>query len=420
MTAHQSSFLNELQWRGYIHQGTDLEGLDELLLKGPVSAYIGFDATADSLHVGSLIQIMMLTHLQRHGHRPVVLMGGGTSKVGDPTGKDAARQYLTDETIAHNIKGIQQVFAKFLTFGAGKTDAIMLNNADWLDTIKYMDFLRDYGRFFSINRMLTFDSVKLRLEREQPLTFLEFNYMILQGFDFAHLAKTHDCRLQLGGSDQWGNIVAGIDLGRRMDLPQLYGLTSPLLATSSGAKMGKTASGAIWLNQERLSAYEYWQFWRNTEDSDVIRFMKLFTLLPQDEIEDLAKFQGQEINLVKKRLADEATALLHGSNALPAIHQTASALFESGTAGLDALEEITLSPEDFIAEGISLLHLLVQAGLTTSNGEGRRMIRGKAIRINQQLIDAELHQVLRSDFEPDGSLIISSGKKKYICVKLIS
>ncbi len=418
MTTYKSTFLNELLWRGFIHQGTDMPGLDALLSTSTVSAYIGFDATADSLHVGSLIQIMMLTHFQRHGHKPIVLMGGATSKIGDPSGKDAARQYLTDEAIDQNITGIKQAFAKFLTFGKGETDALMLNNAQWLDNLNYLSFLRDYGRYFSINRMLTFDSVKLRLEREQPLSFLEFNYMILQGYDFAHLAKENGCRLQLGGSDQWGNIVAGIDLGRRLELPQLYGLTSPLLATSSGAKMGKTASGAVWLNESRLSAYDYWQFWRNTEDADVVRFMKLFTLMDADEIEAMSHLQGQDINESKKRLADAATTLLHGASVLPTIHQTVATLFETGGVSLDALGEIMLPQQDLSETGVSLLHLLVEAGLTTSNGEGRRLIRGKAIRVNNMLVEEELHMVQLKDFDATGSLIISSGKKKHVCVKL--
>ena len=420
MTSYRSTFLQELTWRGFIHQGTDMSALDELLSTTSVSAYIGFDATADSLHVGSLIQIMMLAHLQHHGHKPIVLMGGATSKIGDPSGKDSARQYLTDASIEENLKGIKQVFTKFLTFGHGETEALMLNNAQWLDELNYLGFLRDYGRYFSINRMLTFESVKLRLEREQPLSFLEFNYMILQGYDFAHLAKDYGCRLQLGGSDQWGNIVAGIDLARRMDLPQLYGLTSPLLATSSGAKMGKTASGAVWLNESRLSAYDYWQFWRNTEDADVIRFMKLFTFMNQDEIETMSHLSGQDINEAKKRLADAATTLLHGAGVLPSIHQTVATLFETGGASLEALGELVLSKQDLGETGVSLLHLLLESGLTTSNGEGRRLIRGKAIRLNHSLVEDELHMVHLEDFDPAGTLTISSGKKKHFCVKLSS
>src|SRR3990172_9886368 len=328
MSTVKSEFLHELKSRGYVHQCTDEAGLDKLARAERVTGYIGFDCTAPSLHVGNLLGIMMLRKLQQTGHRPIVLIGGGTTKVGDPSGKDEARKLLSDAEIAANIAGIQSVFHNFVSFGSGPTDALLINNADWLDTLNYIDFLRDYGRHFSVNRMLTYDSVKLRLEREQPLSFIEFNYMVLQAYDFIELYRRHACRLQLGGSDQWGNIVGGIELGRRTDGAELFGLTSPLLTTSSGAKMGKTAAGAVWLNADLVSPYDYWQYWRNTEDGDVARFLKLFTVLPLDEIARLTALQGQELNEAKKVLATEATALVHGRAAAGQAAETARKTFE--------------------------------------------------------------------------------------------
>ena len=330
MSTVKSDFLHELEARGYIHQATDQAGLDRLARGETLTGYIGFDCTAPSLHVGNLVSIMMLRKLQQAGHRPIVLIGGGTTKVGDPSGKDEARKLLTDAEIGANIAGIERVFTKFLSFGKGESDALMVNNADWLDKLNYIDFLRDYGRHFSVNRMLTYDSVKLRLEREQPLSFIEFNYMVLQAYDFVELYRRHGCRLQLGGSDQWGNIVSGIELGRRTDGVELFGLTSPLLTTSSGAKMGKTAAGAVWLNPDMVSPYDYWQYWRNSEDADVERFLKLFTELPLKEIAKLAKLKGAELNEAKKILATEATALVHGRDAADRAAETARATFEQG------------------------------------------------------------------------------------------
>src|SRR5215217_8962194 len=335
MTAYRSSFLKLLAERGYIHQLTDAEALDSLAAREIVPGYIGFDATAPSLHVGSLVQIMMLRRMQQTGHKPIVLMGGGTTKVGDPTGKDESRKLLTDAEIDANIAGIRRVFERFLTFGDGPTDAVMVNNDDWLGKLGYVPFLRDTGRHFTINRMLSFDSVRIRLEREQPLTFLEFNYMILQAYDFLELSRRSGCRLQIGGSDQWGNIVNGIELGRRIDGTELYGVTSPLITTADGAKMGKTAQGAVWLNAELLSPYDYWQFWRNTQDADVGRFLRLFTDLPLDEIARLEALPGSEINLAKKQLATEATRLCHGDAAALAAAETARQTFEQGTVGQD-------------------------------------------------------------------------------------
>jgi tyrosyl-tRNA synthetase len=331
----KSDFLRVLDERGFIHQISDPEGLDKRVLAGPVTAYIGFDCTAPSLHVGSMLPIMMLHWLQQTGNKPITLMGGGTTKVGDPSGKDESRKLLSEADIAANMDGIKQVFSKFLSFGEGKTDAVMVDNAEWLDELKYIAFLRDYGPHFTINRMMTFDSVKLRLEREQPLTFLEFNYMILQAYDFVELSRRYGCELQMGGSDQWGNIINGMELGRRVDQKQLYALTSPLLTTSSGAKMGKTAAGAVWLNADMLSPYDYWQYWRNTEDADVERFLKLFTTLPMEEIAKLAALEGVEINEAKKVLANEATTLLHGADAARAAAETAQKTFEQGGAGED-------------------------------------------------------------------------------------
>jgi tyrosyl-tRNA synthetase len=379
MTAYKSSLLRLLDERGYIHQVTDAAALDALAEKEKISAYIGFDATAPSLHVGSLVQIMMLRRLQQAGHKPVVLMGGGTTKVGDPSGKDEARQLLTAEQIDANIASIRRVFEQFLTFGDGPTDAIMLDNSEWLDELAYVPFLREVGRHFTINRMLTFDSVKLRLDREQPLTFLEFNYMILQAYDFLELSRRAGVRLQMGGSDQWGNIVNGMELGRRIDGTELYGLTTPLITTADGSKMGKTASGAVWLNADQLSPYDYWQFWRNTDDADVGRFLKLFTDLALDQIALLEKLEGAEINQAKAALATAATALLHGEDAARAAAETAKTTFEGGGAGQDL-------PTLQISEGLTVAQALTQLGFTASNGEAKRKVAEGAVRLNDEVI----------------------------------
>ncbi|MFL6788849.1 MAG: tyrosine--tRNA ligase [Sphingomicrobium sp.] len=399
----QSSLLRLLDERGYIHQATDAAGLDALASRDVVAGYIGFDATAPSLHVGSLVQIMMLRRMQQAGHRPIVLMGGGTTKIGDPSGKDESRKLLSDEDIQANIASIRKVFEHFLTFGDGPTDAIMVDNADWLDRLAYIDLLRTIGPHFTVNRMLTFDSVKLRLDREQPLTFLEFNYMILQAYDFRELSLRHGCRLQLGGSDQWGNIVNGVDLARRMDGAELFGITTPLVTTADGAKMGTTASGAVWLNADQLSAYDYWQFWRNTADADVIRFLKLFTDLPLERIEELAQLQGQAVNDAKIVLANEATAMLHGRKAAEAAAETARRTFEEGAAGgeLPTLQV----PEG----GISILQALTGLGFAASNGEARRKIGEGAVKLNGETV-SDQQLVLEVGTEP---LKLSLGKKKH-------
>ena len=390
MTTYSSSLLRLLDERGYIHQLTDAEGLDALASKEIVTGYIGFDATAPSLHVGSLVQIMLLRRLQESGHKPIVLMGGGTTKVGDPTGKDESRKLLTDEEINANIAGIRKVFERFLKFGDGPTDAIIVNNDDWLGKLEYVPFLREVGRHFTINRMMTFDSVKLRLEREQPLTFLEFNYMILQGYDFLELSRRHGLRLQLGGSDQWGNIVNGIELSRRIDGTEVFGVTTPLITNPDGSKMGKTAQGAVWLNGEQLSPYDYWQFWRNTDDSNVGRFLRLFTDLPLEEVARLEGLPGAQINEAKAVLATEATAMLHGRAAAEAAAQTARETFEGGGAGGDL-------PTLSVGEGVSVAHALTQLGFTPSNKEAKRKIAEGAVRLNDLVVS-------------DPGLIVSQGK----------
>lgn len=415
MPEPKSEFLQAAIARGFVHQCTDLEALDELASRETITAYIGFDATADSLHAGSLVPIMLLRLLQRTGHRPLVLMGGGTTKVGDPSGKDTQRQLLSVDDINANIAGIKGVFEKFLTFGDGKTDAFMVNNADWLDDLSYIDFLRDYGRHFSVNRMLGFDSVKLRLEREQPLSFLEFNYMILQSYDFLELSRRHACRLQMGGSDQWGNIVSGADLGRRLDQIDLFGLTSPLLTTASGAKMGKTADGAVWLNKERLSAYEYWQYWRNTHDDDVGKFLKLFTDLPLDEIARLELLEGAELNDAKKTLAHEATKLCHGEKAALAAAETARKTFEEGAHG-SGLPSVGI-PRSELEDGIPAYDLMRRAGLANSNGEARRLIKGGGGRINDVQISDEKAMVALPDLNADGVIKLSAGRKRHALVR---
>jgi tyrosyl-tRNA synthetase len=416
MTTYRSDFLKTVDARGFIHQVSEPAKLDALLASKRIVAYIGFDCTAPSLHVGSLVGIMLLRHFQRTGHRPIVLMGGGTTKVGDPSGKDEARKLLTSAEIDANMASIKRVFANFLKFGTGPTDAIMANNADWLDALEYIPFLRDFGRHFSVNRMLDMDSVKLRLEREQPLSFLEFNYMVLQAYDFLELARRHDCTLQMGGSDQWGNIVNGIELGRRVEGREMFALTTPLITTSGGAKMGKTAAGAVWLNGEELSAYDYWQFWRNTHDADVGRFLRLFTDLPLDEIARLEKLSGDEINAGKIALADAATALCHGTAAASSARETARRTFEEGGAG-EALPTIELGRSD-LGTGLAFIDLLVKTGLAASKGEARRLIRGGGGRLNDAAVTDELRSVTRQDFDAGGVLKLSSGKKRHALVKL--
>ena len=415
MPGFKSDFMNVLHDRGYVHQCTDAAALDDRAANGIVTAYIGFDCTADSLHVGSLLQIMLLRWLQKTGHKPIVLMGGGTTRVGDPSGKDSARQLLSEAQIAANMAGIRSVFEKFLTFGDGPADAAMANNADWLDGLAYVDFLREYGRHFTINRMLTFDSVKLRLDREQPLTFLEFNYMILQAYDFVELARRYDCALQLGGSDQWGNIVNGVELGRRVEQRELFGLTSPLITTASGAKMGKTAQGAIWLNANRLGAYDYWQFWRNTEDGDVGRFLRLFSELPLDEIARLEVLEGAEINEAKKVLATAATAMLHGKDAAEAAANTARQTFEQGKLG-DDLPVVEVSASD-VETGIPAFDLFRRAGLAASGGEARRLIRGGGARVNDEPVKDENAAIGAGDVNTDGAIKLSAGKKRHVLVR---
>jgi tyrosyl-tRNA synthetase len=415
MSPYKSDFLNVLSSRGFIHQVSEPEALDALARSSTVTAYIGFDCTAPSLHVGSLLPIMMLYWLQQTGHRPIALMGGGTTRVGDPSGKDESRRLLTDAAINENLKGIRAVFAKFLTFESEGGNAVMANNADWLNTLNYIDFLRDVGRHFSINRMLTFDSVKLRLERQQELSFLEFNYMILQAYDFVELYRRYSCVLQMGGSDQWGNIVNGIDLGRRLHSAQFFALTSPLITTSSGAKMGKTATGAVWLNAEVVSPYEYWQYWRNTEDADVGRFLKLFTVLPLDEIAHLTALQGEEINEAKKILATEATALVHSRSAAEEAAATARSTFEEGKVGAN-LPTVQLPRAEFKA-GLGVLSAFVKAGLATSNGEVRRAIANNAIMINDVRVTSEKAEIGETDVTTEGVVKLSLGRKRHVLLK---
>ena len=407
--SYSSEFINEITNRGYMHQATNLEGLDERAALQPLSAYIGFDCTADSLHVGSLVQIMMLRLLQRTGHKPIVLMGGGTTKVGDPSGKDEARPLLSDQDIESNKNGIRKIFEKYLSFGDSPTDAVMIDNADWLDDLGYIRFLRDYGAHFSINRMMGMDSVKLRLDREQNLSFLEFNYAILQAYDFLELRRRYGCALQMGGSDQWGNIVTGIDLTRRVDAQEIFGLTSPLITTASGAKMGKTASGAIWLNEERLPAFDFWQFWRNTEDADVGRFLKLFTELPLDEIERLNALEGAEINQAKIILANEATRLCHGTEASAHAAQTAAQTFAEGKMA-DGLPTLTVGADKI--GSLLLIDAFIEIGLAQSKGEVRRLIRGGGARLNNDPITDENRLVSADDFDGDGRAQLSAGKKR--------
>ena len=415
MTNLKSDFLKILTERGFIHQCSDTAGLDELAAKGGLIADVGYDCTAPTLHVGSLISIMMLHWLQQTGGKPIVLMGGGTTQVGDPSGKDETRRILTLEDIERNKTGMQQAFAKFLAFGSGNTDAAMVDNAEWLSRLNYIAFLRDVGRHFSVNRMLTMDSAKMRLEREQELSFIEFNYQLLQAYDFVELARRYECKLQMGGSDQWGNIVNGIDLGRRMGTPQLYALTSPLLTTSSGAKMGKSATGAIWLNADMLSAYDFWQYWRNTEDADVSRFLKLYTTLPMTEVARLSALAGSELNEVKKILATEVTAILHGRPAAELAAETARKTFEEGGVA-ENLPSIEVPAAELDA-GIGLLSLIVRAGLAASNGEARRHVQGGAVRVNDHAVSDERKLIGSGEITSDGVIKLSLGKKKHILVR---
>ncbi len=416
MTSFKSDFLNVLTERGFIHQCSDEAGVDALAAKGHLIAYVGYDCTAPSLHVGSLLSIMMLTWLQKTGAgKPIVLMGGGTTRVGDPSGKDETRQMRTIGDIEANKSGMQQVFAKLITFGNDKLDAVMVDNAEWLAPLNYIEFLREVGRHFSVNRMLTMDSAKLRLEREQELSFIEFNYMLLQAYDYVELARRYGCNLQMGGSDQWGNIVSGIDLGRRMGTPQLYALTCPLLTTASGAKMGKTAAGAVWLNEAQLSAYDYWQYWRNTEDADVARFLKLFTMLEMDEVARLAALQGAQINEAKKVLATEATALMHGREKAEAAAETARKTFETGQISAD-LPTIEISKADLTA-GMGLLGAFVTAGLVKSNSEARRQIQGGGVKINDEVVKDDKMSLTEANLTSDGVIKLSLGKKKHILLK---
>ena len=443
MSTPRSTFLLTAIERGFVHQCTDLEALDARLRGGRVTGYLGYDCTADSLHVGNLVGIMVLRLFQKCGHKPIVLMGGGTTRIGDPSGKDEARRLLDDAEITRNMAGIREVFAKFIQFGDGASDAIMVNNADWLDELRYIPLLRDIGRHFSVNRMLTQDSVKLRLERDQSLSFLEFNYPILQAYDFVELARRFACELQIGGSDQWGNIVGGVELGRRSDGRTLFGMTTPLITTASGAKMGKSVGGAVWLNEEKMSPYEYWQFWRNTEDADVGRFLRLFTELPIDEIIRLERLQGSELNEAKKVLATETTILCHGREAAEAAAETAQALFvgsifqspdvsapSSGSrtrrraSALIGLREDWLGsmphaevPRDLLSGGIAAFELFTRAGLASSNSEARRLIRGGGARINDIVVETETKAISTADLDPQGMLKLSAGRKRHAFIR---
>jgi tyrosyl-tRNA synthetase len=413
VTGLRSDLLRTLEERGFIHQCTDLIGLDALAAGQAVTAYVGYDCTADSLHIGHLVSIMMLRHLQRTGHRPIALVGGGTTKVGDPSGKDASRQLLTDAQIEANKRGIERSLAKFLEFGAG--GAMLVDNAEWLDRLAYIPFLRDFGTHFTINRMLTFDSVQLRLEREQPLTLLEFNYMVMQAYDFLELSRRYGLRLQMGGSDQWGNIVNGVELGRRIDATHLFGLTTPLITTAAGQKMGKTAAGAVWLDAERCTPFEYWQFWRNTEDADVGRFLRLFTELPLDETARLERLAGAELNEAKKVLAYEATRLCHGAEAAAQAATAARAVFEGGDDGMAGLPVIGCDAVR-LGAGLPVIELLVLAGFAASNGEARRLVRGGGARLNDERIEDEAALVGPADVR-DGQLKLSAGRKRHVLVR---
>ena len=413
----KSDLLHILTERGYMHQATNLDGLDERAAERLITGYIGFDCTANSLHVGSLVQIMMLRLMQRTGHKPIVLMGGGTTKVGDPSGKDEARPLLSDQDIQNNKDGIKKIFEKYLTFGDRPSDAIMVDNADWLDELSYIKFLRDFGPHFSINRMMGMESVKLRLDREQNLSFLEFNYAILQAYDFLELRRRYGCDLQMGGSDQWGNIVTGIDLARRVDSQEVFGLTSPLITTASGAKMGKTAGGAIWLNEDRLSAFDFWQFWRNTEDADVGRFLRLFTELPMDEVKRLEALEGAEINDAKIILANEVTKLCHGEQASASAAETARQTFAAGKMA-DGLPQIEMSADE--VDGLSILDAFIRTDLAKSKGEVRRLIKGGGARLNNAAIQSDEAVLSIDDFADEQRCQLSSGKKRHALIILSS
>lgn len=414
MTSVKSDLLRLLTERGHLHQCTDLSRLDEIASKESVTGYIGFDATADSLHVGNMASIMMLRRMQQAGHKPIVLMGGGTTKVGDPSGKDTTRRILSDEIIANNIVSIKSIFSRYLNFGISSNDAIIVNNADWLDQLGYISFLREIGRHFTINRMLTFDSVKIRLDREQPLTFLEFNYMIMQGYDFVELNKRYGCILQMGGSDQWGNIVNGVELGRRMHDKELFGITTPLITTSSGTKMGKTADGAVWLKAEKLKAYDYWQFWRNTEDADVVRFLKLFTDLPLDEIRRLEELRDSEINEAKKVLAYETTKMAHGEEAARTAAETARETFEGGGKG------VNLPTFEFPkGQSPTLIDIALALGFVTSKGEARRLIEQGGLKLNDEPVTSLQATLTPQDLDNDGIARLSAGKKRHALAKAV-
>ncbi len=415
MTAFKSDFLNVLQERGFIHQASDFEGLDALAARGEATAYVGYDCTAPSLHIGNFLTMMMLYWLQQSGNKPITLMGGGTTMVGDPSGKDETRAIRTVAEIEANKASIRGVFGKVLHYGTGASDAIMLDNAEWLTKLNWIEMLRDVGKHFSVNRMLTMDSVRLRLEREQEMSFIEFNYMVCQAYDFVELARRTGCRLQMGGSDQWGNIIMGVDLGRRMGTPQLFALTTPLLTTASGAKMGKTAQGAVWLNADQFSPYDFWQYWRNTEDADVVKFLKLFTTLPMREIDKLAKLQGAEINEAKKALADAATTLLHGEAAAREASETARRTFEEGAIA-ENLPTVSVSQGDLDA-GIGVLASFVKAGLVASNGEARRQIKGGGLRVNDVAVTDEKMLLKPADLTPEGVIKLSFGKKRHVLLK---
>jgi tyrosyl-tRNA synthetase len=415
MSAFKSDFLNVLSQRGFIHQASDVEGLDALAAKGQATAYVGYDCTAPSLHIGNFLTMMMLYWLQQSGNKPITLMGGGTTMVGDPSGKDETRAIRTVAEIEANKASIRGVFAKVLRFGKGPSDAIMLDNAEWLTKLNWIEMLRDVGKHFSVNRMLTMDSVRLRLEREQEMSFIEFNYMVCQAYDFVELAKRTGCRMQMGGSDQWGNIIMGVDLGRRMGTAQLYALTTPLLTTSSGDKMGKTAKGAVWLNAEQFSPYDFWQYWRNTEDADVAKFLKLFTTLPLGEIEKLAALQGAEINEAKKALADAATTLLHGADAARQAAETARQTFEEGAIAQN-LPTVGIPQGEFDA-AIGVLTAFVKAGLVASNGEARRQIKGGGLRVNDAAVTDEKMTLSKANLTPEGVIKLSLGRKRHVLLK---
>jgi tyrosyl-tRNA synthetase len=415
MTAFKSGFLNVLQERGFIHQASDFEGLDALAAKGEATAYVGYDCTAPSLHIGNFLTMMMLHWLQQTGNKPITLMGGGTTMVGDPSGKDETRAIRTVAEIEANKASIRGVFSKVLRYGSGSSDAVMLDNAEWLTKLNWIEMLRDIGKHFSVNRMLTMDSVRLRIEREQEMSFIEFNYMICQAYDFVELARRTGCRLQMGGSDQWGNIIMGVDLGRRMGTAQLFALTTPLLTTASGAKMGKTAQGAVWLNADQFSPYDFWQYWRNTEDADVVRFLKLFTTLPMSEIDKLAKLQGAEINEAKKALADAATTLLHGAAAAEEASETARQTFEEGTIA-ENLPTVEV-PRSELDAGIGVLASFVKAGLVASNGEARRQIKGGGLRVNDVAVTDDKMMLKPSELTAEGVIKLSFGKKRHVLLK---